>query len=148
MAAKRTLHRRPAFSTVTAVALQDLDLRMSETAFGNHVLDLAIYLGWYRHHGRAAPTRSGGYATPVQGDTGFPDSVLVHATHGLVVAEWKAENGGWQPGQREWLTRIAMSGTPTYLWKPRHWRTSVVPVLNGHRSADDTAAWTENRWLL
>lgn len=53
------------------------NLQGTEQGFLDQVLALARATGWLAHHCRPALSRGGRWATPIQGDAGFPDLVLV-----------------------------------------------------------------------
>ena len=66
-----------------------------EAVFQTHIIHAARKLGWLAHHCRAAPRRSGGFSTPIQGCAGFPDLVLAHTKTGFVIfAELKRNVNG------------------------------------------------------
>lgn len=104
--------------------------RLTEAAFQRQVTDLAKLYGWRFVHFRAAVTRSGKWATPIQGDPGFPDLVLVHPRRGLVVfAELKRQGGRTTAAQRAWLADLRQVGV-AYEWRPSDW-PEIVAVLTG-----------------
>lgn len=105
---------------------------MSEAALQSAVLEMAQVLGWRVAHFRAAPTRSGGWATPMQGNVGFPDAVL--ARSGIVLfVEFKSARGRLSPEQVDWA--VALQGTSHvrhYVWRPDSWLSGEVEaVLRG-----------------
>lgn len=118
-----------------ATALAPLPKGMREDAFQSVLLDLARRLGWMAHHTRAVQIRPGRWATPLQGIKGFPDLVLAHAVHGVIVAELKSDRGTPEPEQKDWLNRLAWADLRVYVLRPRHWLDAVVPLLNGEAPA-------------
>ncbi len=62
---------------------------MNEAAFKNSVIEVATRYGWFVHHDLPAMNRRGAWATHVQGNTGFPDLVLLNPKGVLVFAELK-----------------------------------------------------------
>jgi len=119
---------------------QPLRAGISEADFTTTVINHAKVAGWLVHHDRPAQKRSGAWATSIQGGAGFPDLVLIDDAGRQVVAELKVGRSRPTAEQLEWLNRYAKSGTPTFLWKPEHWLTAIVPVLNGDTSV------TPGRW--
>lgn len=90
---------------------------LTEAQFQTRVIDTAYLYRWLVWHGRPALTQSGRWATPMQGDRGFPDLVLARA--GVVIlAELKADKGRLGPGQPGWLAAL---GAHARLWRPRDW---------------------------
>lgn len=105
---------------------------LSEAAFGNVLNDLAGRMGWLRAHFRPAQMKSGRYATPMQGDPGFPDDCLVHPLWRVcLVAELKTDTGRLASAQLEWVTAWEAAGVPAFVWRPSHWLPSIVPILVG-----------------
>jgi len=100
-------------------------IRLGETEaqFQHAVIELAQTLGWRVAHFRPART-SHGWRTPVQGDPGFPDLVMVRAGK-IVFAELKSERGKLSADQQAWI-----DATGGYLWRPSDWR-QIVAVLHG-----------------
>lgn len=70
------------------------------------ILDAARLCGWRCHAERTSRTASGGYATAIQGDPGFPDLVLVRGINLLFVELKRDKTGRIGPGQNEWLDAI------------------------------------------
>lgn len=99
------------------------------------VIEMAQRLGWMAHHARPAPTRSGGYATPIAGNRGFPDLVLARAGVVLFV-ELKSESGRYGLGQVAWANAIdPPDRTPEdtdqvryYLWRPSDWLDGTIAM--------------------
>ena len=73
--------------------------------------------GWLVHAERPALTQSGRWATNVQGDTGWPDLVLVHPERGMLLVELKRKpSGRVQPNQQRWHDTLAAAGHPVAVW--------------------------------
>jgi hypothetical protein len=98
---------------------------LTEDQFQKRVIETAKLYGWKVSHFRAALTRSGRWATPVQGHKGFPDLVLARAGR-IIVAELKTDKGRVSPEQKEWLAALGEYGR---LWRPRDW-DSVLAELS------------------
>ena len=101
-----------------------MDAAVTEDAFLRQVIELAKLRHWLIHHCRPARTKKG-WATPIQGDAGFPDLVLVREGR-LLFVELKAQKGRVTPDQRIWLALLKdqagfHQGTGVYLWKPSDW---------------------------
>lgn len=100
---------------------------LTEAQFQTRVIGAAKLHGWRVAHFRPALTRSGKWATPMQGDKGFPDLVL--ARGGVVLlAELKSDKGVLGKGQPEWL---AMLGEHARLWRPRDWDQITQELRDG-----------------
>jgi hypothetical protein len=70
------------------------------------IVEAAKRGGWLVHAERTSPTRSGGYATAIQGHRGFPDLVLAHRTRGIRFVELKRKPNKVEPAQQEWIDRL------------------------------------------
>jgi hypothetical protein len=82
--------------------------RATESECQTTIVEAAKYGGWLVHAERPARRAAGGYSTPIQGHRGFPDLVLVHPVHRLVViAELKRRPNKVEPEQRRWLDALA-----------------------------------------
>jgi hypothetical protein len=97
---------------------------MRESQFQNYLVRVAKESGWLVHHTRTARSESGRYLTPIQGHKGFPDLVLVHRLHPIIVfAELKRQGGALKPDQRVWLALLSRcnrtEGIWVCLWKPK-----------------------------
>lgn len=92
--------------------------KIRERDFEDRVIAEARIRGWLCAHFRPAMNRRGVWATPMQGDTGFPDLVLVRPPR-VLFAELKAEKGRTSDKQRRWLSALwKCLGVETYLWRP------------------------------
>ena len=91
-----------------------------EATLQTQIIDLAHLQGWLAHHTRPAQTAAG-WRTPIQGDTGFPDLVLVRAGH-LIIRELKREGARPSAEQRLWLEALeGVEHIETGIWKPSDW---------------------------
>ena len=93
---------------------------LSERQWQDQVVELAQLYRWRIHHCRAALNQRGQYSTPIQGDPGFPDLVLVRDYRCLLV-ELKANTGKLASEQRDWLRALAQAGIDARVWQPRDW---------------------------
>ena len=92
---------------------------MTEAEFQSAVIEVARLRGWMVMHTRPAQIRPGRWATPLTGNPGFPDLVLVRPVHGdIVFAELKKEGGRLSVGQKAWLTALKAAGAECYTWFP------------------------------
>jgi hypothetical protein len=109
---------------------------MEESDFLKQVIDLAHICGWKVAHFRPAQTERG-WRTAVQGDTGFPDLVLVRDR--VIFAELKSEKGKLSDTQKVWIECLINAsatnrGSPTllspevYVWRPSDF-DDIVEVL-------------------
>lgn len=104
-----------------------MNIGPSESVFLTQVIDVAHLHGWKAHHVRTAWSKKG-YITPIQGDAGFPDIVLVKAPRVLFV-ELKVDNGRLTPPQEWWLDDLEKCpGVEMYVWRPKMW-DFLVAVL-------------------
>lgn len=78
--------------------------------------------------------RSGQWSTPIQGDPGSLDLVLVHkATGRLVFAELKRERGKVSTAQMDWysalMTASGLNGwkaVQVFEWRPSQWLDGTI----------------------
>ena len=83
---------------------------MSEAEFQTQVISIARMYGWRVQHSRAVQMANGKWLTPIQGDAGFPDLLMVHPVSGKILAvELKAEKGKLSPLQKRWLMAFDVS---------------------------------------
>jgi hypothetical protein len=90
-------------------------LTLTEADFMEKVIARARARGWLVHHCRPCRKADGGWTTPVQGHTGFPDLVL--ARDGVVLfRELKTDGGRLTDAQRHWLEVLGGE-----VWRPNDW---------------------------
>ena len=114
-------------STARAV----LDEHITESDFLTNIVALAHLSGWLVHHTRPARTTKG-WVTPIQGDPGLPDLILVKDRR-LIFAEVKAQRGRMSDGQIRWVGMLdtVAEGTDlvdVFVWRPTDW-PEIVEVL-------------------
>jgi len=91
---------------------------MLEKHFQQKVITLAHYYGWLVQHTRAVNSE-GRWMTPISGDAGFVDLVLVHTNgRGLIFAELKTDKGKVSPNQAEWITALG-EYAECHVWRPK-----------------------------
>lgn len=90
-----------------------------ETRFTKRVIDLARGNGWLAMHQIPLQTERG-WATGVQGDTGFPDVIAARGGR-VVVAELKVATAV-KPEQAAWLAAFrGVPGVEVFVWRPEQW---------------------------
>ena len=99
---------------------------MTEAELLRAIQDLAKLYGWKFAHARPALT-SRGWRTPLQGDAGFPDCVLLRER--LIIAELKSDAGYISREQKQWLEAFRDAGIESYVWRPSHWPDAILDVL-------------------
>lgn len=102
----------------------------TEAQLQQAVIDLAHTLGYLVHHCRPARDGSGRWSTPIQGDAGFPDLVLVGRGR-VVFAELKAESGLLSTEQMGWdlaISRATVGNGRVVCtwWRPSDWRSGAI----------------------
>lgn len=123
-------------------AAQAVNNAMSEADFQHWLIQAARALGWMVHHSRTTKTqrRDGStvYHTPLSGDAGFFDLVLMHQDHGIIFAELKSQRGSMSVDQKAWFNTVhsaQLSRNPTRLVMVRLWRPSdrdrIERILRG-----------------
>ena len=99
---------------------------VSERDFQNTVIELAKLNGWLVHAERHAMKKDGSWITPIQGDAGFVDLVLVRDR--VIFAELKSEKGKVSDAQWGWIDALRMVGKEVYIWRPSDW-DEIVEIL-------------------
>lgn len=101
-------------------ARRTLDRHMTEAQLQEAIIDLARLRGWLIHHDRPARLANGEWRTPIQGDHGFFDLVLIRAQRALFV-ELKTEQGKLTHAQQAW--QDAANGL---VWRPEDWSSGLI----------------------
>ena len=102
-------------------------LAITEAELQENVVELAQWLGYQWIHIRPAQRRDDTWYVPYQGDTGFPDLMLVHKqTHRMILAELKSEDGRTTREQWEW---IDAAGDWGFVWRPSDWLDGTIEGL-------------------
>ena len=98
---------------------------MSERDLKNTIVNYARRHGWLVHHDLPSQRANGSWATAVQGDSGFPDLVLVHPGNAdervpaqIIYAELKTQRGTLTAGQQQWLDALTAAGQTAVVWRP------------------------------
>jgi len=93
---------------------------MTEDELLSNVLYAAKLLRWRRYHVRNS--RAG----IIQGESGFPDLVLLRPPR-LLIVELKAPKGRTTPEQREWLAGfLDVPCLEVAIWRPDDWLTGTI----------------------
>ena len=98
---------------------------MTENEFKDIIISVAKRYGWLIHHDLPAQSSRGHWATHVQGDTGFPDLVLLSPKGVLVFAELKTDIGRLSKQQDQWLDRLDLSACIVQVWRPNQMPTII-----------------------
>lgn len=80
-------------------------LRPGELQCERTIIEAARIAGWRIHGERAAMNRSGRYATPIKGDRGFPDLILVRDGE-MIAVELKRKPNKVEADQKAWLNAL------------------------------------------
>lgn len=105
-------------------------LPMTEDDLLTAVIDLCRRHRVLAHHsrpavvGRTAAGRAR-WATPIQGDAGLPDLVIV-GRRGVLFRELKSEVGRLSKEQARWTTTLAVAGADCATWRPSMLRSGQI----------------------
>ena len=95
--------------------------RATEVACQQTIVDAAHTLGYrvLAIRPAAGGRRGGGWASPIQGDPGYPDLTLVHPVAGVIHAELKRWPNRLEPAQARWGQALLDAGARWQLvWVP------------------------------
>ena len=99
---------------------------MSERELKNQIIAFARNCGWLVHHDLPSQRANGSWATTHQGDSGFPDLVLVHPGNSaknirgtVIYAELKTQRGKLSAGQEQWLDALTAAKQLVVVWRPQ-----------------------------
>jgi len=106
------------------VARRSSGVLMLEKHFQQKVITVAHYYGWLVQHTRAVNSE-GRWMTPISGDAGFVDLVLVHLTRGLIFAELKSDRGKLSEHQVNWIDLLDLHAE-CHVWRPKDMHTIVL----------------------
>lgn len=95
------------------------------------IVEAAQLAGWLCHHSRPAQIRPGIWATPLQGDPGFPDLVLCHPRHGLWLVELKRKPNKVEPAQTRWLLTLGQHVRAAVVWVPEEMPALLKALTTG-----------------
>ena len=90
---------------------------MTENELLKNVLAIAKMRGWLVFHALPA-YKNERWATHFNGDAGFPDLCLVHATGGVCFAELKAGRNKLTVAQMRWRRALLEADYEHYIWYP------------------------------
>ena len=104
---------------------------MSERDLKNTIVNFARNCGWLVHHDLPSQRANGSWATATQGDSGYPDLVLVHPGNptrnvpaSSLYAELKTQRGKLTTGQQQWLNALQAASQTAVVWRP-----SDIPAI-------------------
>lgn len=100
---------------------------MLEKDLQKGVVDVAKILGYLVQHTRVAWTGKG-YRTPIQGNVGFPDLVLVGHGRCLFI-ELKCGRNTLSPEQSTWIEALRAAGQEAYVFTNRDWDEGIVEAV-------------------
>lgn len=89
---------------------------MNEAELQRTVLDAARLGGWIVHHSRPALTSTGRWVTPLSGDPGLPDLILVRER--VLWLELKSERGVVSTHQTVWIGQLRKAGQDVRVVRP------------------------------
>lgn len=112
---------------------------LPEAVFQRRVVDAAQLHGWHTCHTRRATVRAGRIATPTS-MTGWPDLVLWHETHRVVLyVEIKTDGGRLSPAQVRTLGSLSAAGAWVMVWRPRDW-DEIAALLRAPHETKKTSS--------
>ena len=88
----------------------------SESEFQGRVIALAYAKGWRIYHTHDSR----------RSVAGFPDLLMLHPTHGQLVAELKTEKGKLTPQQANWLLAFEQAGQKAAIWRPADLSSGLI----------------------
>lgn len=110
---------------------------MKEIDLQRAVMDLCKLYRLRVHHCRPARMQSGRWATPIEGDKGFPDLCITGAG-GTLFVELKSAKGVLSPDQVSWLNTLEASGQDVAVWRPVDLSSGKISrILAALRHADN-----------
>ena len=95
-------------------------LKLSEKDFQAQIVSLAKLYGWAVHAERPAMMQSGNWVTPIQGDAGWPDLVLVKGNR-ILFWEVKTDKGVLSSAQWDWIARLQQVAQAEVV-QPHQWQ--------------------------
>ena len=116
----------------------ELQARLTESELKTKIIDLAHARGWLAHHTRPARRWDGSWSTPIEGDPGFPDLVLVR-DQSIIIVELKTTKGALSDEQRKWFRELTGDGSGR---SPHR----SAGVRDGHGLLVET--WRPEDWAL
>lgn len=102
---------------------------VSEAEFQKAVISLAKLHGWRVMHTRTVQVGKNHF-TPLVGDRGFPDLVMVHPTRGCIFVELKTDRGRVSEHQVDWLDQLEKAGMEVHVWRPQNWDEITVRLAS------------------
>lgn len=110
--------------------------RPSELECEATILQAARAAGWRCHSERPAMNARGNWSTPIKGDAGFPDLVLIHPRRRLmIVAELKRWPNDIEHEQTVWRDMFLAAGITVHLWWVPEQLEAILAFLTGRGPA-------------
>jgi len=107
---------------------------VTEAELQRATIELGRLLGYRVTHFRVALTRKG-WRTPVEGDVGFPDLVLVGRGR-VLYRELKVGRNRLTVEQGEWLEALEAAGCDVGVWRELDWHSGGIEAeLRGNTEA-------------
>ena len=104
------------------MAARPLPDNITEAAFQDAIVDLAVLTGWLVFHPRPAMVRDGTYVTAIKGHPGYVDLTMVHAGRGLACfVELKSRIGRLSVEQAAWGNAMRAAGLDYRVLRPSDW---------------------------
>lgn len=113
--------------------------RATESQCQATIVAAALLAGWMVHAERPAQHQSGRWGTPIQGNPGFPDLVLLHPYHRLLwFVELKRKPNKVEPAQQRWhdalgLLDVEGQGVPwvqtSVVWVPEQMDAFIAELV-------------------
>lgn len=105
-------------------AQQQIAVNMTEAELQRNIIDAAQKLGWHIHAERPGRTADS-WRTPIQGDPGFPDLILIKGRR-ILAWELKSEKGKLTLEQEEWLRYFCRAGCRIGIIRPHDWLNGSI----------------------
>lgn len=104
--------------------------RPSELQCERTIIEAARIAGWRVHGEGTAIRQSGRYATPIKGDRGFPDLILVRDSV-MIAVELKRKPNRVEAGQQAWLDALGeVPGvTALIVWVPEQMQAFIESLF-------------------
>ena len=91
---------------------------ISEKDWQKYVISKALYNGWTYYHPPDNKPCNGRIQKIV---AGFPDLVLLKGSK-ITFVELKTETGKTSLAQKEWLAKLAATGSDVFVWRPSQYK--------------------------
>jgi len=106
-------------------------MRIGEAQLQAAIVELAKHLGWLVFHPMPVQNQAGRWRTALQGDKGFPDLVMAHKDHGVILVELKSSIGRLSEFQDKWIATLKAGGATVYVWRPLDIKEARIVLQGG-----------------